>query len=199
MIYKMINFNKKNIKTEGFTLIETMVALFIFSVSILTVMSVLSGGISGINYSKNKMVAGYLSQEGIEYFRNMRDTFMLYSTDKNKAWPDFIAKLQKSGCIVGECYFDNDENNILINDYMPISGITIFPCSGDCIDSNFFYDSQSGKYNINKVGNETSFSRKIQIEKLDEDNIKITSKVTFNKGSTVDVTSLSENLSNWIE
>ena len=74
-------------KGGGFTLVETLVAISIFSVSILGIMSVLASGISHANYAKQKMIALYLAQEGIEYARNIRDTKVLFSV--NNGWGEF--------------------------------------------------------------------------------------------------------------
>ena len=74
-------------KNKAFTLLETLVAISIFTVSILGIMSVLASGISNANYAKQKMTASYLAQEGIEYIRNMRDTNVLYSV--NGGWNGF--------------------------------------------------------------------------------------------------------------
>jgi Tfp pilus assembly protein PilV len=65
-------------KGDGFTLVETLVAISIFTMSILGLMSILASGISNTTYAKQKMVASYLAQEGIEYVRNLRDTSVLY-------------------------------------------------------------------------------------------------------------------------
>lgn len=73
--YKIKKFRRIN---KGFTLVETLVAISIFTVSLLGIMSVLASGISNTSYAKQKMVASYLAQEGIEYVRNMRDTAVLY-------------------------------------------------------------------------------------------------------------------------
>ncbi len=73
----MIKFTKQK-KIEGFTLLETLVAVSIFSVALIGIMSVLGSGISNTNYVKQKMIATYLAQEGVEYVRNMRDTEVLY-------------------------------------------------------------------------------------------------------------------------
>ncbi|OGI95347.1 hypothetical protein A2917_02160 [Candidatus Nomurabacteria bacterium RIFCSPLOWO2_01_FULL_42_17] len=84
----MIKLFKKN--NGGFTLVETLVALSIFTVSLLGIMSVLASGISNTNYSKQKIIAGYLAQEGIEYVRNLRDTAVLYDADGAQAgWSSF--------------------------------------------------------------------------------------------------------------
>lgn len=77
-------------KGGGFTLIETLVALSIFTMSILGLMSVLSSGISDTNYVKQKMAAGYIAQEGIECMRNVRDSYTLYSVTTGLTWQDFV-------------------------------------------------------------------------------------------------------------
>ena len=66
-------------KNNGFTLVETLVAISIFTMSILGLMSILTQSISDTGYAKKKMVASYLAQEGIEYLRNQRDTSVLYN------------------------------------------------------------------------------------------------------------------------
>lgn len=65
-------------KNKAFTLVETLVALSIFTVSLLALMSILASGIANTNYAKQKVAATYLAQEGIEYIRNARDTSVLY-------------------------------------------------------------------------------------------------------------------------
>ncbi len=77
-------------KNKGFTLVETLVAISIFSISIVAIMSVLGGGISDINYTKQKMSAGYLAQEGIEHLRNLRDTYYLSNiSNTQEGWDQF--------------------------------------------------------------------------------------------------------------
>jgi prepilin-type N-terminal cleavage/methylation domain-containing protein len=74
-------------RSRGFTLVETLIAISIFSVVIITMMSFLSQNISNTGYAKKKIIAGYLVQEGIEYVRNMRDNAVLYTGGGN--WTSF--------------------------------------------------------------------------------------------------------------
>lgn len=77
-------------KGGGFTLVETLIALSIFTVSILGLMSILATGISNTGYAKRKVAAEYLAQEGIEYVRNLRDTTVLYdATSSQHGWDNF--------------------------------------------------------------------------------------------------------------
>ncbi len=93
----MINlFKKKNSNfKKGFTLVETLIAISIFTLSITAMMSVLSSGISNTNIAKKKIIATYLAQEGIEYVRNMRDSAVI--ANPLLGWTDdFIRTLSES-------------------------------------------------------------------------------------------------------
>lgn len=93
-IYQTI---KKN-GNKGFSLVETLVAVMIFSVAIMAVMTVLSGSISNINNVKKKMVATYLAQGGIEYVRNMRDTYVISAGTPQEGWDKFRDDMRGIGC-----------------------------------------------------------------------------------------------------
>lgn len=82
--------SKKNKSNQGFTLLEVLVAVAIFSISVLAMMSVLAQGIASTNYAKRKMVASYLAQEGVEYIRNQRDGYIIASQPNTQAgWESF--------------------------------------------------------------------------------------------------------------
>ena len=80
-MFKIAKKINKNIR-GGFTIVETLVALSIFSISI-TAMIVVSGqGISNTGTASNKIVADYLAQEGVEIIRNIRDDAIIAIRDK---------------------------------------------------------------------------------------------------------------------
>ncbi|MFA5932066.1 MAG: type II secretion system protein [Candidatus Paceibacterota bacterium] len=88
LFFKKIN--KKSKLNKGFTLVETLVSISIFTMSILGLLVILSGSITDTGYAKKKMAASYLAQEGIEYVRNLRDTAVLYNTTSPQAgWDSF--------------------------------------------------------------------------------------------------------------
>lgn len=83
-------------KGGGFTLVETLVAVSIFSMSILGLISILASSISNTNYVKQKMEASYLAQEGIEYVRNVRDTDVISAVNGQTGWNAFKLALPTS-------------------------------------------------------------------------------------------------------
>lgn len=157
--------------TTGFTLVETLVAILIFSISILGVAAVLASGISNINSAKQKIIAGYLAQEGIEYLRNMRDNAMLSDN-----WINSFQS-QLSDCNVGnEC---------------SVSASGVNHCGNNC---ELFIDN--GDYNTS-TGTNSGFTRKVWSEVIvNKKELQVFSKVEW--GSNKSVT-FSENLFNWLK
>src|SRR3989344_755955 len=133
--------------TTGFTLVETLIAVSIFSFSILALMAVLFQGISDTGYAKKKMIAGYLAQEGIEYIRNKRDYYVLYPA--NRSWVNFR---------------DGD-----ISDITPL------------------------------IPSDPAFTRTIQKNVINENEVKIFSTVSWTQGSGTYSITFTENLFNWVE
>jgi len=193
----MKNFLRK--QNKAFTLIETLVAISIFSLSTLGLLVILSKGISDTNYTKKKIIAGYLAQEGIEYIRNMRDTFVLYDpVDSQTGWTAFNTKLTSASCQASNgCYFDAD-NLFSITPPMPMSKVTLTACGASC--SSLKFDITTGKYGYTS-GEDSGFIRKIKVTPVGSpvNEIKISSTVYWAQGSGSYNTVFQENLFNWIE
>ncbi|KKR43685.1 MAG: hypothetical protein UU10_C0015G0025 [Parcubacteria group bacterium GW2011_GWF1_40_6] len=173
-------FKKTN---KAFTLVETLVAISIFTVSMLGLMAVLSQGISDTNYAKRKIIAEYLAQEGIEYVRNMRDTYVLYTIPGG--WDAFKPKLSPCGS-TSECGFDN---TLLSPD--------VFVCATHDEQCKLYEDN--GNYNTNSLGDDSGFVRTIHTDRISDDEIKVFSTVSWMQGSGERSVTFSENLFNWAE
>ncbi len=192
-------FKKVDKSSRGFTLIETFVAISIFTMSILALLIVLGQGIANTNYAKQKMIASYLAQEGIEYMRNLRDTFVLYEAAGSQAgWDAFntkIAPAPNTLCGSGNgCYF-NDQNLDYDNHSQPMTGIALTACNPSC--PPLLYNENTGKYGY-AMGLNSNFIRKINVAQA-ANQTKIFSTVSWTQGSGVYNIVFSESLFNWIE
>lgn len=199
---KKIHFKKVNKLSKGFTLIETLVAISIFTTSILALLSVLSQGISNTNYAKKKIIASYLAEEGVEYIRNLRDTFVLYSATTQAGWDSFNSKVVPSPdtlcASTNGCYFD-DRNVSFSDASMPMTDLLLTACSSPtCSNGALLYDSATGKYNY-VTGTSSGYNRRIKITQISANETKIFSTVFWTKGSGSYNIVFSENLFNWIE
>ena len=181
------NKNKLTAVHSGFTLVETLVAISIFSLSILGLISVLSQGIADINYAKQRMVGEYLAQEGIEYVRNIRDTYTLYHPQSGQdGWDDFKAKL--APCVGITCGVD-----ILVD---PLDAGSVFQCPPENCD--LFLNN--GAYNISiYLGANTGFRRRMQVVETTADEMEVYVSVNWAQGSGNKEVKFYETLFNWVE
>lgn len=207
-------------KGGGFTLVETLVAISIFTVSILGLLSVLTQGIADISYAKNKLTAEYLAQEAIEYIRNARDNYVLYDPDGSQnGWNKFYEKLIPTDSPLCEgssgCYF-NDRSLIPGNHDLATWKTTfVLNLSPNSLGRTLYYNKETssppailpiGKYGYPNTGGvaDSGFFRRINIvpwadPNIPEDEIKVTSTVSWTQGSGVKSVSFSESLFNWVQ
>lgn len=188
------NFSNKN---NGFTLVEALVAVSIFTVSVLSLMVVLSDSVANTAYAKKKIIATYLAQEGIEYIRNVRDTYVLYQSSSSDGWNDFKVKLSPCDTeLLSVCYFD-DQNLNFTSQIKPITTIDVFACANnDC--PYLLYDEGLGRYNY-ATGSITDLVRKIRITNTNNDEMRVVSTVSWTQGSGTYEITLSANLFNWTQ
>jgi prepilin-type N-terminal cleavage/methylation domain-containing protein len=202
-------FKRKGVSLQsgrGFTLVETLVAIAIFTISILGLLIVLTQSITSTSYAKQKIVASYLAQEGIEYIRNLRDTYVLYdATSPQAGWDAFNAKLIAGSCNAGNnCYID-DGDVVYSDQTTPMKDLNLIACtSAQCWNGALLYDALSGKFstvpNFNTVN--TPFIRKIttsQIGVSPSNETKVSSTVSWVQGSGNFSITFSEDLFNWVE
>jgi prepilin-type N-terminal cleavage/methylation domain-containing protein len=197
------NFLKNN---TGFTLVETLVAIAIFSISILGILSVLASSITDVTYAKEKTIAGYLAQEGIEYMRNIRDNDVLYPAN-GSSWTAFSTTSSLASCIYDTSH--GIDNRCGFNSFTtPTNLITFFKCSVDptepapspgCI---LYLNSGTGIYNDyndnTTVDSNSGFTRKVWMTVLPGGNeVQIFSEVDWNQGTGTANVIFSENLFNW--
>ena len=73
-----ISSNSRKLKVDnsqllGFSIIEVLVGIFIFSLGLVSIFVLLTSALNLNELNKNKIIASNLAREQIELFRNIRD------------------------------------------------------------------------------------------------------------------------------
>lgn len=133
-------FNQYNHK--GFTLIETLFAILIFSASLVSLMSIAGRGIAAANTAREQTVAHYLAQEGVEVVRNIRDVSFI-----NGGWDaDFTQCIESDPCQI------DYQGGVAVPSLIQCSNTT------DGCQINEIFDAYT-----NAVGTPTPYFRKIYV------------------------------------
>ena len=157
---------------QGFTLMEAIVAITVITVGIVGVLSLVSQTISSSTFSKDKLVAAYLAQEGIEIVRNIRDTNWVEGVASS--WYEGL-----TGCASGyEADYDD----------------TDLSCWSD---PGRFLELQSGGFYSYDSGTQPKFKRKITIVLVGTNELKVSVEIQWQeKGQNYPLT-VQENLYDW--
>lgn len=189
---------------KGFTLIETLIAILILTLSIGALLSLAAGGYFSVRYSRNQIVANNLLQESIEYIRNSRDT----AFQKGQNWTDWQVNsllVDKNGAsgTGGQGCFSN--NGCYVDPYALVSQIK--ECAdGGCPPIVYFTDNGIYGYAENSYifGDSpyftTSFVKTIKISTPSSgslDQLVITATITWLNGQTQKTISQETLLTNW--
>ena len=172
---------------RGFTLLEVMVAIFVITVGIAGVMTILQRTMFLTSISSSRLTAAYLAQEGIEIVRNVRDTNWLEAGSTANDWDEGlnIGSNCPAGCIVD--YNHSYDPGDLLDPYLPV-----FTGQFLRVDSNGFYS-----YN-GPIETQTKFQRKITTAPAaDFLNVKV--DIFWSEKGKSYTFSAQENLYNWCQ
>ncbi len=143
---------------RGFTLLETIVALAVITAAAVGPVALITSGIFSASFSKNKLVAANLAQEGLELIRLVRENNVLCNALKGGGWS---WRKDPAGGNFGQETREADAFNFS-NEVDCGGSILKFPYLPSYAGRNLLYDNVSGTYNYNS-GIITPFKRKIEI------------------------------------
>jgi prepilin-type N-terminal cleavage/methylation domain-containing protein len=85
---------------SGFTLVETLIAIFILALTIGALLTLTAGGFFSIRYAKNDIVASNLLQESLEFIRNSRDSAAQRDITWDQWKQQFATCFDDTGCVI---------------------------------------------------------------------------------------------------
>lgn len=182
---------KKDLRV-GFTLLETLVAISILTVSIAGAFSVAQNGLSSTIIARDQIIAFQLAQEAIEFVKNVRDN----NTYEGEHW---LANLRTA------CKEESGNVGCKINVRAPNLNLAIQPC-GNLGSCKVFKDTDGFYIQSNAIGGLTStvFTRVIKLEPVpvtttlsNSRQAKIIVTMSWTKGLTTKTFTVTEYIFDW--
>lgn len=172
---------------NGFTLIETMVAVAILAVAIIGPFVAIQNALVASYSARDQLIASMLAQEGIEYVRGIRDGNYIYNVANPTAAVSWLAGIDSgTSCVNQNCTVDFQQKTHSV-------------CSGACTPLNKnatsnLYSTQSG------AGYSASpFTRTVRLTSITANReMQVTSTVTWSTGHRAFTITVTEILSNWL-
>lgn len=176
-------------RLSGFVLVEVIASIAILMLAIPAALTIASKSIFLAGYSKDQVVATYLSEEGIEIIRNKRDENMLGGIPWSNGFDSPSDCESPQRCRVDYGVSSPD----------PL----IDKCTGGC-SLVLSVDTVSGAYAHQPVGGtwaSTPFSRYVQTDNIPgvPNEIRVKSVVTYLSHGISKTVTMTENLTSWIQ
>jgi prepilin-type N-terminal cleavage/methylation domain-containing protein len=174
------SFSKKNSDDKkGFTLLETLVAILLLSVSIAAAATIAQKALQAAEYSRDETVAYYLAAEGLELTQNIRDNnFFAYPQGQ---WLTGLAPGLDQG--------NSDPCNANYGNACDIDAVdeNIMPCISTGNVCPLYIDTNGQYSHDSSSGSPTAFSRSVTIKPISvngsPDEAEVTAVVVWKTGS----------------
>lgn len=193
---------------SGFTIVEAIIAIFILSISVSSMLGLTISSYSSAKYASNEITANYLLQEAIDTVRNSRDTMVF---QQNIPWGTFLDVYGKTG---SSACFSSNGCTIATESFNPASpGSSIslcnitsgypnsssLPCPALKFNPNDSVDNSANYfYSVNGSGSASRFKRQVKMANTANPNeVEVTATVEYPYGTTFKTKILKMDLLNW--
>lgn len=175
---------------QGFTLVETMVAVSLLAVTIVLPYFAIQRSLVATYTARDELIASALAQEAIEYVHTVRDNNYLYNLKSGsipRSWLYGVDGTNSSpNCLTNNCQLDASRN----------SPVTICPAVG-CTAK--LYVSSTNLYNQLSSGTQTKYVRYIRLKNTGTTGeVTVTAEVSWTDRGGTQVVSITEVLRDWL-
>jgi prepilin-type N-terminal cleavage/methylation domain-containing protein len=162
--------NKTTSSSRGFTIIETLVAIFVLLIVTTGPLAFAQSGLRASFLARDQITAFYLAQEAIEIIKNARDSNR-FSVDFDTDWLD--------GSSVGDCDpGDNAGDSAICNIHVPGGPIIeVEPCASKC--SPLRYDDTTKQFVISGGNSNSKYTRTVYLDMITDYELQIIVEVSW--------------------
>lgn len=169
-------------QTAGFTLLEMLVAVFIFAMALTALMTIAGQGIRSVDQATDRATAQFLAQEGIELVEQARDDNFL---DVSNPWLEGLLDVCGGGQVCAQDVAG------------AMAGNQFFDCGGQC--PALGQESSNGRYGY--TGGASPFTRSIAIDDTMESMgvVRVVSTVAWQRGNATFSVEAVKYMTNWFQ
>ena len=194
---------------KGFTLVETLVAILILTMTIGALLTLAASGYFSIRYAKNQIIADYLAEESLEYIRNDRDNALLknqssptdtwftnwyddYAVNRDGAYKKHTDRngcFNKNGCTIDPYAVDvlgkKERNQNVRECASPCSQLVYYPATGFYGYSGKSYPTVFVSSAQRNSGIATTYARKVYFMVMPAgDQVEVSVEMSWKNGNT---------------
>lgn len=177
---------KFSIRNNGFTVVETMIAVLVASMAIAGASFAASGSIRAGSIAKEEVKAFYLAQEALEFLANRRDTNEITTLNGTTLdWLSGIAALASDPCYPGKlCIVD------------PYNSTTpLVECNGGC--PVLRQNPNDYRIGYDQTWNPTQYRREISLERTSTNEVSVAIRITWGHAGQTREFRTKSLLTNW--
>lgn len=173
---------------QGFTLVETLVAITVIALAIMGPFQIVQKALSASYIARDQLVASALAEEGVEYVRSIRDRNYLYNAANPGSPRSWLYTMDGNGgpnCSgTTKCALDPTQN-------------TIAACGTSCsplrlASTNVYTQASPSGSTV------TRFTRYLQISSVSVNEVQVSVTVTWETQHTQYTVTVMDNLQNWL-
>jgi prepilin-type N-terminal cleavage/methylation domain-containing protein len=169
---------------KGFTILEIITAIFIFTVGMSGTFALMQQTLSFSSIIESRVIATYLAQEGIEIIRNIRDNNWLEQIGNPSSPPSWKQHIDPA----------SDCSNCCEADYSTFDSLNSVNCGYDDL-TNLNIDA-NGLYTYG-VGTPTKFKRKISIQENASGILEVSVDVIWKERDRTHDVEIFEQMTDW--
>jgi len=180
-----------NRTTQGFTLVETLVAITVIMIALIGPFYGLQHAISYSEASRDTLIAESLAQEGMEFVYSVRDDNYLddLQSPGDRTWLASLDGTQGGTNTHANCY---NANGCMVDPTQE----TVEACTSD--GCTWLRLSDTGLYTQDTSYNPTPFTRTVKLTKVTDTQTNVTVTVTWSTNRIPYSTSVTDSLYNWL-